>query len=112
MKKRGAVKATQKGKARCQAGTKDGRACRAPAMAGGLCYFHANPNKASELGRIGGRKNRRMTEDSAAALLCLETATELRETVGRLIADTLSGKCNPRFASGPSTAAEFTAKSY
>jgi hypothetical protein len=24
---------------------------------GGLCFFHANPNKAVELGRIGGKKN-------------------------------------------------------
>jgi hypothetical protein len=25
-------------------------------MEGGLCYFHANPDKAAELGRNGGRR--------------------------------------------------------
>jgi len=42
---------------RCKANTKEGRPCRAAATEGGLCFFHANPNKAVELGRIGGRKN-------------------------------------------------------
>jgi hypothetical protein len=31
---------------------------RSPPTQGGLCYFHANPNQARELGRAGGRKNR------------------------------------------------------
>ena len=44
-------------KNRCHGRTKDGKPCRAAATAGGLCFFHANPNKASELGRIGGRRN-------------------------------------------------------
>jgi hypothetical protein len=47
----------------CQAKTKTGAACRAPATAGGLCYLHANPNKAKTLGQIGGRKNRRSPVD-------------------------------------------------
>jgi Family of unknown function (DUF5763) len=48
---------------RCQARTKSGNPCRAAATAGGLCYFHANPNKASELGQIGGRKNRHLERE-------------------------------------------------
>jgi Family of unknown function (DUF5763) len=43
---------------RCQALTKAGKPCRAAATEGGLCFFHANPSKAVELGRIGGLKNR------------------------------------------------------
>jgi hypothetical protein len=39
---------------RCKGQTKSGNPCRAAAIAGGLCFFHANPNKTSELGRIGG----------------------------------------------------------
>lgn len=39
---------------RCKAQAKSGKRCGAAATAGGLCFFHANPNKASELGRIGG----------------------------------------------------------
>jgi hypothetical protein len=43
---------------RCQGQTRSGRPCRAAATAGGLCFFPACPNKASKLGRIGGKSNR------------------------------------------------------
>ena len=43
----------------CKAKTITGKACRAPAGAEGLCFFHADPGRARSLGRIGGRKNRR-----------------------------------------------------
>jgi hypothetical protein len=42
-----------KSRARCQATTKSGKPCGAAPMEGGLCFFQANPNKASELGRLG-----------------------------------------------------------
>ena len=47
----------------CQGKTRTGAACRAPASAGGLCFFHANPDSAKTLGQIGGRKNRRSVVD-------------------------------------------------
>ena len=47
----------------CEGKTKTGKACRAPAGAGGLCFFHANPDCARNFGRIGGRKNRRLAVD-------------------------------------------------
>jgi hypothetical protein len=34
---------------RCSGRTQKGEPCRAAATPGGLCFFHANPNKASEL---------------------------------------------------------------
>ena len=43
---------------KCNARTKSGKPCRAVAVKAGLCTFHANPQRAAELGRIGGRKNR------------------------------------------------------
>src|SRR5204862_2441641 len=43
----------------CRAQTATGRACRAPAMEGGLCFLHANPESAKTLGQLGGQKNRR-----------------------------------------------------
>jgi hypothetical protein len=46
-----------------QGRTKTGAACRAPAGSGGLCYFHANPDRAKALGQIEGRKNRRLEVD-------------------------------------------------
>jgi len=34
-------------------------------MEGGLCYFHANPDKAAELGRNGGRRRQHSYEQSS-----------------------------------------------
>ena len=85
---------------RCKGKTKKGRACRAAATVGGLCFFHANPNKASELGRIGGQKNRHITKDAPDPLPRLETAMAVRTTVARLIEDVYTGKLHPKIASG------------
>ena len=84
---------------RCKGKTKQGKPCRAAATAGGLCFFHANPTKASELGRIGGRKNRRVPADAADSLPTLDNALAVQDTVARVIADVYSGKLNPRIAS-------------
>ena len=41
---------------RCKAKTKTGKPCRAAPTEGGLCFFHANPDKASQLGRNRGQE--------------------------------------------------------
>ena len=85
----------------CKASTKAGTPCRAAATAGGFCFFHANPNKASELGRIGGRKNGRGAAAVATdPLPRLNTAMAVRDTVARFIDEVYSGKLDPRIASG------------
>jgi hypothetical protein len=85
-------------KNRCKARTKAGEPCQAAATAGGLCFFHANPNKASELGRIGGRGKLSSVAESADPLPKLETATAMREAVAQLITDVKAGKIHPRVA--------------
>lgn len=90
----------RRGKSRCKGRTKSGKPCRAAATGGGLCFFHANPNKASELGRIGGRSNRHAAGDNADPLPTLDNAIAVRDTVARLIADVYSGRIHPRVASG------------
>jgi hypothetical protein len=68
----------------CKGRTKTGTACRAPAGAGGLCFFHANPDSAKSLGQIGGRKNRRSVVDlevpdnMTAADVCKVTGQAIR----------------------------------
>jgi hypothetical protein len=84
----------------CKARNKAGKPCRAAATAGGLCFFHANPNKASELGRVGGRRKGHAIAESADPLTRLDTALAVRDTVDRLIADVYSGKVHPRMAAG------------
>ena len=84
----------------CKGTTKKDKPCRAAATEGGLCYFHANPNKAAELGRIGGRRNRHTADEHLDPLPELNTALAVRETVARLIEDVYAGKMNPRTAAG------------
>jgi general stress protein YciG len=85
---------------RCKGRTKAGQPCGAAATAGGLCFFHANPNKASELGRKGGRRNRHFSAESAAPLPKMSTATAVRDAVAQLIDDVHTGKLDPRIAAG------------
>ncbi len=85
---------------RCKGRTKSGRRCGAAATAGGLCFFHSNPNRASELGRIGGRSKRLAGGENVDPLPTLDNAIAVRDTVARLIADVYAGKLNPRVAAG------------
>jgi hypothetical protein len=85
---------------RCKARAKSGKTCRAAATASGLCFFHSNPNKASELGRIGGRSKPSAAAETVDPLPKLETALAVRDAVGRLIADVYAGKIQPRVAAG------------
>ena len=87
-------------KNRCKAHTKAGEACRAAPTEGGLCYLHANPNKAAELGRMGGRKNRHAVAEVKDRLPPLENALAVRTTVARLVEEVYVGKLHPRIATG------------
>jgi hypothetical protein len=81
----------------CKSKTRTGGTCRAPAGPNGLCFFHANPDRARALGQIGGRRNRR------SAMLDLQvpdnmTATDLRNLTSQAIRLLLSGDLRPREA--------------
>jgi hypothetical protein len=84
----------------CKSLTKKGMPCGAAATEGGLCFFHANPNKASELGQIGGRSKRYSISENADPLPTLDSAVAVRDTVARLITDVYAGKLHPRIAAG------------
>lgn len=80
----------------CSGRTKAGTPCRAPAGSEGLCFFHANPEKAHTLGQIGGRKNRgQLPEPPAAGSL---SAGDLRDVLAQAIRDVQSKKITPRTA--------------
>ena len=85
---------------RCKAKTKKGKPCRAAATDGGLCFFHANPNKAVELGRIGGQSKGRGLPNGADPLPTLDSMKAVRDTVDRLIVDVYCGKLHPKIAAG------------
>ena len=87
----------------CKGTTTQGKRCRAAAMEGGLCFFHANPDKAAELGRIGGRSKRPVLSermDSLDPLPALDNAKAVRDMVNRLVREVYSDRLNPRIATG------------
>lgn len=77
---------------RCKAIAKStGEPCKAAPTANGFCYFHAHPEKASELGRKGGKnKRRRETETFEEWLSALGDAEAIHEASHRIIAACLS----------------------
>jgi hypothetical protein len=82
----------------CKAKAKSAKRCRAAATSGGLCFFHANPDKASELGRIGGRSKGLRAAEPADPLPVLDNAVAVRDTVARLITEVHAGKVHPKVA--------------
>jgi hypothetical protein len=91
---------TKRKENRCKGRTKTGKPCDAAATDGGLCFFHANPNKASELGRIGGRSKRQAAAENGAPVPPLDNAGAVRDAAGRLIAEVIAGNIHPRVAAG------------
>ena len=62
------------------------RGCTAWATEGGLCYFHANPDKAVELGRSGGLRRQHTFEQLKEQIAPPESAADVR----RLLAETMA----------------------
>jgi hypothetical protein len=86
---------------RCKSRTKDGQACRAAASSGGLCFFHANPLKAAELGRMGGRRNRgQATVESLPPLPRITNLAALRDATAQLVESIYQGVVDPRIGTG------------
>jgi len=59
---------------------------------GGLCFLHGNPDKARELGRIGGRSKVRAMREAADPLPPLDNAVGVRDAMAQVIADAAVGK--------------------
>jgi hypothetical protein len=85
---------------RCKGRTKSGEPCGAAATASGLCFFHGNPNKASELGRKGGRQKGKSDGSGIDPLPKLDSARAVGEAIDRLIEEVYSGKTPQRVSAG------------
>lgn len=68
----------------CRATAKSGMPCRAAATATGLCFFHSNPIKAAELGRIGGMAKRSVPIIGLAVLPSLTCTQQIGAVLDRL----------------------------
>jgi len=67
-------------------------------MEGGLCYFHANPDKAVELGRSGGRHGKHTYEQSTEHIAPPESAADVRRMLAETMAEVKAGKMDPKVA--------------
>jgi hypothetical protein len=85
-------------KPRCKALSKSGKSCGAAPTSTGLCFFHSNPNKASELGRLGGKLNRRRTGESARSFTNLDGADSASERLECLYQEVKTGSIRPTVA--------------
>src|SRR5262249_38819218 len=83
---------------RCSALTKAGHPCPAPATATGRCFFHENPEKATELGRRGGMKNRHVRPYEEVELPPLNTAEDVRSMLAKAAQDVRNRRIDPRVA--------------
>ena len=64
----------------------------------GLCFFHANPEKAAELGRRGGLKNRHVRPHEDVELPPLNTAEDVRSMLAKAAQDVRNRRIDPRVA--------------
>jgi hypothetical protein len=70
------------------------------AMQRGLCAFHADPKRAAQLGRIGGRKNRRYAPcPEASAVHPPQTAKEVKNLLAEAMVGIHSGRLEPKIGS-------------
>ena len=82
---------------KCQARTKAGAPCAAPAIHGGIyCALHSDPQRAAELGRKGGRNNRRTYETDGKEVSAPQSASAVKEMLAEIMAEIRAGRLNPK----------------
>lgn len=84
--------------AHCKAIALSGKPCRAASTDSGFCFFHGHPNKAAELGSIGGKRNRRPSAGSADPLPPVDSATSAADNLDRIYEGVRTGAIAPRAA--------------
>jgi general stress protein YciG len=82
--------------AQCKATISSGKRCRAKPHKNGLCFFHSDPQKAAELGRKGGKGNRRTFEAPVAHVTAPESAGDVKRMLAESMAEVRTGKMDPK----------------
>jgi general stress protein YciG len=85
---------------KCQAKTKAGRQCAAPAVRGSaLCALHSDPNRAAELGRKGGARNRKVYDNDVRNVSVPESAGDVKRMLAETMADIRAERMDPKLGS-------------
>jgi len=67
-------------------------------MEGGLCYFHANSNKASELECNGGWRRKHTYEQATKDIAPPASAADVRRILAETMAEVKAGRMDPKVA--------------
>lgn len=85
---------------KCQATTKAGGHCAAPVVRGSsLCALHSDPNRAAELGRKGGARNRKVYDLDVRDIPVPESAKDVKQMLAETMADIRAGRMDPKLGS-------------
>jgi hypothetical protein len=85
---------------KCEAKTKAGRPCAAPVLSGSVvCALHSDPNRAVELGRKGGARNRKVYTGEIQEASVPQSAADVRRVLAEVLAETRAGKMDPKLGS-------------
>ena len=81
----------------CQAKTKAGGPCAAPAIRGGTYRaLHADPERAAQLGRKGGAKHRRVYEGGEWEGSPPQNACDVKNLLAEVMAEIRAGRMDPK----------------
>ena len=81
----------------CQKKKRDGKRCRAPALAGKkYCALHAEPGRAAALGSKGGRRRTVYSPDGLKEFVAPQSAADLRDLLAESIIEIRAGKLDPK----------------
>ena len=82
---------------KCRATTKAGRQCAAPVIRGGIyCALHADPERAAELGRKGGARNRKVYVDGKQEVSIPKSVGDVKNMLAETMAGVRSGTIDPK----------------
>ena len=83
----------------CEHKKRNGKRCGARALIGqNRCAMHAQPGRAAELGRKGGRRRAVYSPTDLREFAAPKTAADLRELLAESIIEIRAGKLDPRVA--------------
>jgi general stress protein YciG len=81
----------------CQASTKSGTRCAAPAVKGTrLCSLHADPKRAAEIGRKGGKRNLNLYDGGPQTVSIPESPADVKRMLAETMAEVRAGRMDPR----------------
>jgi hypothetical protein len=97
-------------KNRCKAKTKANKPCQARALKKGLCGFHADPTRAAQLGKMGGKKNRRYRLPAQLPTSPPKSVAALKDLLATAICQIHAGELDPKVGAGLATVANVLLK--